>query len=86
MEVFVWLFFRQADGEEIPKSSGDESEPSKIDPSRLGSEWVNRMVEFQTEFFCKRSNKKLKDILIKEQQDLKRDGKTESEAINLSEL
>eukprot|EP00435_Cladocopium_sp_Y103_P060046 s568_g21.t2 len=26
---------QQADGEEIPKSSGDEDEPSKIDPSRL---------------------------------------------------
>ena len=38
---FRLLFFPQADGEEIPKSSGDESEPSKIDPSRLGSELVN---------------------------------------------
>jgi len=65
LDVFVWLFFPQADGEEIPKSSGDESEPSKIDPSRLGSELVKRMVEFQTEIFAKHPEQKPKDILIK---------------------
>jgi len=76
-------FFPQADGEEIPKSSGDESEPSKIDPSRLGSELVTPSGGSFRLKFCKTS-KKTEGHCDQRTQDLKRDRKTE--ALNLTEL